>query len=279
MINEDTSMERTSTNNVAISETRYCCAKTLGECNQQKSCFKLSVSRNSFKSPKKNWLCSLKENTNAAKKTRPCYDITDFYNNEGFCGMKWDKANKSTEFVVSSIQNSLEEHLSFVLQKANVLCLKLVDLEGVDMEVVTNVLRLSKARVSHLQLVINRTMSSEIVSVIDATGAETIDIVMSDVNFFRNLPFRSSVFRKAWSVTIRTSLMDASDMLDITDADLLSLTADSIEFFGTTSITAEGARRLVQVSIDAESSAEHDGNLTSEKGFQRILKSPLKVRE
>ncbi|KAL6728680.1 hypothetical protein Aduo_010425 [Ancylostoma duodenale] len=213
---------------------------------EEKSCFKLSVSRNSFKSPKKNWLCSLKENTNAAKKTRPCYDITDFYNNEGFCGMKWDKANKSTEFVVSSIQNSLEEHLSFVLQKANVLCLKLVDLEGVDMGVVTNVLRLSKARVSHLQLVINRTMSSEIVSVIDATGAETIDIVMSDVNFFRNLPFRSSVFRKAWSVTIRTSLMDASDMLDINDADLLSLTADSIEFFGTTNITTEGARKLVQ---------------------------------
>lgn len=128
------------------------------------------------------------------------FNAHSFFLLPGFCGMKWDKANKSIEFVVSSIQNSLEEHLSFVLQKANVLCLKLVgllsvtnlldfalffclcadwchfkdyvqvDLEGVDMEVVTNVLRFSKARVSHLQLVINRTMSTEIVSVIDATG-------------------------------------------------------------------------------------------------------------
>ncbi|KAK6740187.1 hypothetical protein RB195_008575 [Necator americanus] len=213
---------------------------------EEKSCFKLSVSRNSFKSPKKNWLCSLKENSNAAKKTRPCYDITDFYNNDGFYGMKWDKANKSTEFLVSSIQNSLEEHLSFVLQKANVLCLKLVDLNGADLEVVTNVLRLSKARVSHLQLVINRTMSSEIVSVIDATGAETIDIVLSDGDFFRSLPFQSRIFRKAWSVTVRTSSENVSDVLDIGDNDLLALKADSIEFFGTTSITTEGARRLVQ---------------------------------
>lgn len=52
---------------------------------------------------------------------------------------------------------------------------------------------------------------------------------------------------KAWSITVRTSLMDASDMLDINDDDLLSLNADSIEFFGTTTITAQGARKLVQV--------------------------------
>ena len=35
----------------------------------------------------------------------------------------------------------------------------------------------------------------------------------------------------------------------------------------------------IQVPIDAESSAEHAGNLTSGKGFQRILKNPLKVRK
>ncbi|VDN23567.1 unnamed protein product [Cylicostephanus goldi] len=152
-------------------------------------------------------MCSLKENSeNPAKKTRSSYDITDFYNNEGFCGLKWDKANKSTEFVVPSIQNSLEEHLGFVLQKSNVLCLKLVDLNAEDMEVVTSVLHSSKARVSHMQLVLDR----------------------------------------AWSVTIRTSKEESADVFDITDEDLLSLGADSIEFFGLTKITARGARKLIQ---------------------------------
>ncbi|KHJ75031.1 hypothetical protein OESDEN_25353 [Oesophagostomum dentatum] len=214
-----------------------------------KTCFKLSVSRNSFKSAKKNWLCSLKENSNAAKKTRQLYDITEFYNNEGFCGMKWDKANKSTEFIVPSIQASLEEHLGFVLAKANVLCLKLVDLDIADVEVITNVLHASKAKVSHLQLVLDRPVSSEIVSVIDATGAETVDVVVMDADFFRDLPFCSRVFRKAWSVTIRTSADAPSDKLDINDNDLLSLNADSIEFFGLTSITARGANKLVRVRI------------------------------
>ncbi|CAJ0600128.1 unnamed protein product [Cylicocyclus nassatus] len=214
---------------------------------EERSSFKLSVSRNSFKSPKKNWMCSLKETTeNPAKKTRSSYDITDFYNNEGFCGLKWDKANKSTEFVVPSIQNSLQEHLGFVLRKSNVLCLKLVDLNAEDMEVVTSVLHSSKARVSHMQLVLDRVMTPEIVSIIDATGAETVDVVMAENDFFSNLPFKSRVFRKAWSVTIRTSKEDSSDVFDISDDDLLSLGADSIEFFGLTKITVRGARKLIQ---------------------------------
>ncbi|VDM71110.1 unnamed protein product [Strongylus vulgaris] len=117
------------------------------------------------------------------------------------------------------------------------------------MEVVTNVLHNSKAKVSHLQLVINRIITSEVVSVIDATGAETVDIVISDRSFFRNLPFESSVFRKAWSITIRTYQEKVSDVFDICDDDLLSLSADSIEFFGLTRITASGARKLVQVTL------------------------------
>ncbi|KAK6057705.1 JmjC domain protein [Cooperia oncophora] len=171
-------------------------------------------------------------------------DITDFYNNEGFCGMKWDKANKSTEFDVPSISTALEEHLIFVL-RANVLCFKLVDLEGSDMEVVTRVLRRSKSKVSHLQLVVNRMISQEIVSLIDATGAETIDIVLRDSNFFQNLPFQSHVLRKAWSVTVRSSSADGRDLLDISDEDLLSLDADSIELFGVTNISVHGARKLI----------------------------------
>ncbi|KHJ82838.1 hypothetical protein OESDEN_17467, partial [Oesophagostomum dentatum] len=93
---------------------------------------------------------------------------------------------------------SLEEHLGFVLAKANVLCLKLVDLDIADVEVITNVLHTSKAKVSHLQLVLDRPVSSEIVSVIDATGAETVDVVVMDADFFRDLPFCSRVFRKEW---------------------------------------------------------------------------------
>ncbi|PIO64312.1 hypothetical protein TELCIR_14064 [Teladorsagia circumcincta] len=61
--------------------------------------------------------------------------------------MKWDKANKSTEFDVPSISTALEEHLSFVLLRANVLCFKLVDLDNNDMNVVTRVLRKSKSKV------------------------------------------------------------------------------------------------------------------------------------
>ncbi|KAK5973583.1 F-box domain protein [Trichostrongylus colubriformis] len=205
--------------------------------------FKLSVSRNSFKSPKKNWSCIFNETSSDAKRTR-C-DITDFYNNEGFCGLKWDKANKSTEFDVPSISTALEEHLIFVLLKANVLCFKLVDLDDSDMEVITRVLRRSKSKVSHLQLVVNRTMPQEVVSVIDATGAETIDIVMRDSHFFQNHPFRSHVFRKAWSVTVRSPNEDGDDLLDISDDDLLSLDADSIELFGVTNITVEGTRKLI----------------------------------
>lgn len=44
----------------------------------------------------------------------------------GFCGLKWDKANKSTEFDVPSIGAALCDHLYFILMRANVLCFKLV---------------------------------------------------------------------------------------------------------------------------------------------------------
>ncbi|PIO53122.1 hypothetical protein TELCIR_25558, partial [Teladorsagia circumcincta] len=50
---------------------------------------------------------------------------------------------------------------------------------------------------------------------------------------------------QAWSVTVRASNEDGSDLLDINDEDLLSLDADSIELFGVTNITVQGTRKLI----------------------------------
>lgn len=206
--------------------------------------FKLSVSRNSFKSPKKNWACIFNKNTAMFANTAG-YDLASFYSNEGFCGLKWDKANKSTEFDVPSIGAALCDHLYFILMRANVLCFKLLDLDGDDMNVVTHALRTAKSKVSHLQLVVDRPVRPEIVSLIDATGAETVDVMLRDSRFFRKLIFHSQVLRKAWSVTVRAS-NENHDVLDIDDDELLSLGADSIELFGVTGVTAQGARKFVQ---------------------------------
>ncbi|WKY00910.1 hypothetical protein Q1695_015152 [Nippostrongylus brasiliensis] len=206
--------------------------------------FTLSVSRNSFQSPKKNWSCSF--NKKAASVREPPCEITDFYNNEGLSGLKWDKANKSVEFDVSSIDATLEEHLTFVLLRANVLCFKLLKLERDDMMVVSRVLRRTKSRVSHVQILLNRPICEALVEVIDATGAETFDVVLQENSFLTNLPFRSLVLRKAWSLTIRPCSGHSSGLLEIGDEDLLSLNADSIEVLGITHVSVHGARKLIQ---------------------------------